>query len=416
MSAATVILTTAERDAAALQAHGFHATHRGSPELEGARVVVWPPAGRAGDAAASEAVAALNGIAAEIRVLRWPGAVDGWGAADFWSDGGSDTQLDAMLADAPLYETRQTAPDENWPLLRDLLERPELLEPPEEVLCGLAWKGRTTLLSGADKLGKSTYASHGATAITRGGWWQGQRVKQGRAILCAPDEALGDSVRRLHELGADADRLRILHVRPPDLLGSLRALLEQWPADLVVVDSLAEWARIVRGSAPEDGDAAGWGLVVRPLVQLTRDFPGAALLLLHHPRRSDGQYRGSGEIAAAVDCLLEMTPPQSGEDATVRRIRGRARWPIQPYSVALRGDRYELVGGMELSADVRVLMHVEHHAATGTSLRATREAVSGARGRVDAAVNALLGRGAIERRSDGRLYPALAQQAGMEGV
>jgi hypothetical protein len=302
---------------------------------------------------------------------------------------------------------------EAWPLLRELLDRPELLAPPQAVLPSVAWRGRATLLAAPDKAGKSTLAAHGVAQLSRGGWWLGERTPQGRAVVCAPDEALGDTVRRLGELSTDPDHVRLLSIRPPDMLAGLRALLSSWPADLVVVDSLAEWARIVRGAAPEDGDSAGWGLVVRPLVQLCRDF-GCALLLLHHPRRSDGQYRGSGEIAAAVDCLLEMRAAGPGEDQSVRRITGRARWPVQAYAVALHGGHFELVGGTELSADVRVLMFVERN--PGTSKRAIREAVGGRATAVDEAIDALEARGAIERREDGKLYPAHSVQTGLEAA
>lgn len=319
----------------------------------------------------------------------------------------------AAAQSAGTHTTDPPSAGETWPLLADLLERPELLAPPAAVLDRLAWQGRATLLAAPDKAGKSTYAAHGAAVLTRGGWWLGSRTTQGRAVICAPDEALGDTVRRLHELRAVPDRVRLLSIRPPDLLASLRGLLTEWPAELVVIDSLAEWARIVCGTAPEDGDTAGWGAVVRPLVHLARDH-GCALLILHHPRRSDGQYRGSGEIAAAVDCLLEMHRPQSGEDAAVRRIRGRARWPVEDYAVALRDHGYELVGGAELSLDVRVLIYVETH--PGTSMTRIRDAVEGRAKSLDDAVRALLARGAIERRSDGRLYAATAVQDAMEGL
>lgn len=315
---------------------------------------------------------------------------------------------------APPDAQREQNTEATWPLLCDLLERPELLAPPQPVLSRLAWRGRTTLLVGGDKVGKSTMAGHAAKAVTRGSWWLGSRVQQGRVVVCAPDEAIGDTVRRLHEIGSDPVRLRLLLVRPPNLLESLRTLVAEWKPDLVVVDSLAEWARITRGTAPEDGDAAGWGSVIRPLVELSHST-GCALLILHHPRRADDQYRGSLEIAAAVDCLLEMTRPKPGEDAAVRRIRGRARWPIEDFAVALRESGYELVGGAELSLDVRVLIYVEKN--PGASRRAVREAMGVRASAVDAALSRLEARGAIVDRGSGHrssLYAANLAQVEME--
>ena len=72
----------------------------------------------------------------------------------------------------------------------------------------------------------------------------------GNAVVCAPDEAIGDTVRRLQDLKADPERIRLLTLNPPDLLGALDALLASSPADLVVVDSLAEWPRLAPGRSP----------------------------------------------------------------------------------------------------------------------------------------------------------------------
>ena len=63
----------------------------------------------------------------------------------------------------------------------------------------------------------------------------------------------------------------------------------------MVVDSLQEYARVTIGAAPDDGDNAGWSAVIRPLVQLAREYD-IAVVVLHHVRRSDGHFRGAGEL------------------------------------------------------------------------------------------------------------------------
>ena len=50
--------------------------------------------------------------------------------------------------------------------LQELLEDPELLQPPIEIIPKLAWKGRVTLLYGQEKLGKSTYIAAALAALT----------------------------------------------------------------------------------------------------------------------------------------------------------------------------------------------------------------------------------------------------------
>ncbi len=287
---------------------------------------------------------------------------------------------------------------ETFPLLRDLLANPELLRAPEAVLPRCAYRGRAAGLIGPDKSGKSSIAGHGVAALTTGGRWLGEPLATGRAIVAALDEALGDTIARLDDAGAHPDRVRVLAIRPPDLLEALESVLRIQPADLVVVDSLAEWARLTLGQAPEDGDSSGWGSVVRPLVQLSRDYD-VALLLLHHPRRSDGQYRGSGEIAAALDCLLEMSMPRAGEDSTLRRFRARARWPVDDWSLRLEGGRYVLAGGGELSIETRILLHVEAH--PGATTTEIRQNVTGRAKAIADALERLEGRGAVQDLGSG---------------
>ena len=274
-------------------------------------------------------------------------------------------------------------------LLSELQARPELLQPPECVVSRLAYRGRSTLLA------------HATARLTRREPFLGAPTKgrHGRVAWCGLEEALGDAVRRFAVLDADPERVQLVTASPPDLLERLDALLTDWPADLVTVDSLTEYARVVSREAPKPGDASAWSAIVRPLIALARKHD-AALVILHHVRKSDGVYRDSGEIAASVDCLLELRVPDPGlGDPAIRDITGRARWAVSPFSVALRDGRYELAEHVELSTDTRVLLHVE--ATPGISLTALRKLVRGRASKVDAAVNQFERKGAIEKRGTG---------------
>lgn len=281
--------------------------------------------------------------------------------------------------------------------LAELLARPELLEPPECVLPRIAYRGRCVLLAGPDKAGKSTLLAHGATALSCGRSWFGEPTTRGRVVWLGLEEALGDAVRRYSELGADPDQVQLVTMSPPDLRDRLDALLTEWPADLVVIDSLHEYARITCGDTPADGDNSMWGAVVRPLVALARKH-GTALVLLHHVRKSDGEGRGPTEIFAAVDATLTMYRPKKEDDPTSRRIEGRGRWAIEPFRVALRGTRYELHEGGGISLDARVLIAIETN--PGCSLRTIRDEVTGSAQTISKAVHELIGRGAVVDRGD----------------
>ena len=279
-------------------------------------------------------------------------------AGPAWSPREIKQRIDASGVDLSEFDIHSLPqPDGDIPMfapLALLLSRPELLAPPKEVIPRIAWQGRTTGLIGPDKSGKSTLLGHAVAALTNGEMFLDRQVERGSALIVAPDEAVGDTVRRLQEVGADPNLTRLLTLHPEKLLDYLRAEMARETPTLLVVDSLAEWARLIAGRAPDDGDAAGWGAVVRPLVQLSRDF-NCATVMLHHPRRSDGQYRGSGEIAAALDCLLEIRLPSKGEEITQRSFSGRARWPIEEFAIEMVGDRYQMVGE-PLPLESRILL------------------------------------------------------------
>ena len=176
---------------------------------------------------------------------------------------------------------------------------------------------------------------------------------------------------------------------------------------MVVVDSLAEWARLTVGQAPDDGDSSGWGGVVRPLVQLSRDHD-CGFLLLHHPRRSDGQYRGSGEIAAAVDALIEMTMPTPSEDPTLRRFRGRARWPMEDWAIRMDEGAYLLGGGGPVPLETRIVMDTAAH--PGTSRNAQHGRLGGRKSTCLAAVNRLVESEGLKERDGGLYLPAYVEE------
>ncbi len=154
------------------------------------------------------------------------------------------------------------------------------------------------------------------------------------------------------------------------------------------------------GQAPDDGDSGGWGAVIRPLVHLSR-VHDVALLVLHHVRRSDGEYRSSGEIAAAVDCVLTMKVPANEEDPTLRRFSGRARWPVEEFSVRMEQGGYVLGAGGPIPLEARVVMDTSGN--PGTSRTAQHKRLGGRKATYVAAVNRLLETGGVVERA-GKLY------------
>jgi hypothetical protein len=288
--------------------------------------------------------------------------------------------------------------------LEELMERPELLRAPRAVVPYLAYEGRVTLLAGPDKSGKSTLAAQAAASKTRGIDFLGQPTSPGKVLVIAPDESLGDTVRRLADFKADPSRVKMLTRPTPGLLEEVEAIIREWQPDFIIIDSLQAVARHVLGEAPQSGDASAWSEIMRPLADIAHAH-GVAILVLHHVRKSDGEARDSSEILAAVDGTLTMRLPRSADDRRTRRITGRARWPIDPFTVALRGEgaeaRYELVGGqVELSLDARILLYVQNN--PGASRTAVRNGVMGRGEQISGAIDRLIKRGELQERHEGR--------------
>lgn len=416
-----IYLVEGEKDADRLNTLGLTATtnpmgagkwlqeYGGS--LAGARVVILPDNDDPGRAHAHLVARELAGIATDVRIVELPALPPKGDVSDWLDAGRSREDLEALVTRGPATDTAVPT----FMLLRDLVTRPELLQPPECVVPRLAFRARGVATCAQDKAGKSTLLAHAVTAVTTGRSFLGEPVgaRHRRAVWVGLEEALGDAVRRFNDLGADLDGVQILVIQRPDVLDELRALLTSWPADLVVLDSLQECARVTRGEAPADGDNAGWGAVIRPWIAAAREHDIALSILHHMTKGPDGVYRGATEIAAAVDALLEMKqPPGSGEDPRVRRLIGRGRWSVEPFSVALRDGRYELDGGAELSMDARVLLHIE--ANPGASLTALREAIGGRGIKVDAALSQLVARGAVVKRGTGHFSTSIAPV--LEGI
>jgi hypothetical protein len=417
-----VYLVEGEKDADRLTALGLTATtnQAGAQKwraeyteaLRGAHVIILPDNDEAGRKHAQTVSAALAGVAASVVTVALPGLAPKGDVSD-WLDAGGTTARLAELVE----EARTTGPLAALPLfatLAELMARPELLAPPECVLPRIGYRGRLVLLAGPDKAGKSTLLGHGLAAVSSRGVFLGEPVnaRTGDVVLVGLEEAVGDAVRRFAGLRADPQRVRLVTMSPPDVLVRLREQLTEVPADAVGIDSLTELARVTLGKVPDDGDNAGWAAVLRPLVAIAREHD-TALILLHHVRRSDGQFRGAGEIAAAADAVLELKTPAQGEDPTMRHVSGRGRWPVEPFTVRLTGEGFEIARGEcgegFVSVDARVLLFLE--ANRGATKSMVRKGVGGRAAAVDAAVHRLIERGAV-RNVGSKDRPVLFKDSG----
>jgi transcriptional regulator with XRE-family HTH domain len=225
----------------------------------------------------------------------------------------SDTEKRAREASAaPHHRTPMSDSDAiRWLDLHALMAQepppvPWLVEP-------LLARGHLTMLAGAAGVGKSLLAlgiagavAHGAPSIA------GMPVVGGEVVLIDAENGERTLHERAHLVGLPPDRVRAgiagtLNLRDAASAGELQRALASRPPVLLVLDSFASLAPGLR-----ENDAHEVGPVLDRLRRLAQDT-GAAVLLLHHTRKSGDSYRGGTGIPAAVDVAAVYVRPETSE-------------------------------------------------------------------------------------------------------
>ena len=182
-------------------------------------------------------------------------------------------------------------------------------EPMRWLWHGYLAAGSVTLLTSRWKAGKTTLLSLLLARLGCGGELAGLPVATGRVVIVSEEAPTlwAERGRRLG-FGPHLDFLcRPFRGKPSALewealLGRLVDQHASGRLDLAVIDPLASF---LPGSNENNAAVMLDGLT--PLQRLTA--AGIAVLLLHHPRKLDGQPRGSGALPGFADILIEMSPP-----------------------------------------------------------------------------------------------------------
>ncbi len=226
---------------------------------------------------------------------------------------------------------------------------PELLAaPPEEVdwiMDEYLSVGGLTLLVGKPKEGKTTLSYELAVKVALGLPFLGRNTQKSAVLILALEEHAREVRMRLRNLGATELENIYVHVGPLEptatVINSIKTFAQDHAVRLILLDTLSAFWRI-----ENENDAAEMTRVVKPLLQLARES-GACLLLIHHARKSDGQYgdeiRGSGALFAAVDVALIM---KRHSVQTQRLLQAQSRYPETPSEliIELREHGYEALG------------------------------------------------------------------------
>lgn len=329
----------------------------------------------------------------------------GWRPADFFgsaddtaagADKGAEVEAEAGPGEGvPVREANGAFGGARVRTLAEILADPETLKPPPIAVPRLAWKGRVTLLAAREKAGKSTLASAAASAVTRGGAFLDGLCAPGHVAWFALEEHTADLAARFVEFGAVPERMVVVD-ELSDAFAEYARVVERVRPALVVVDTLAAFVDQL-GERPDSGSSAGWTPIMSRLVSAARKHD-AALVILHHGRKSDGSYRDSSAIGAGVDAILELS--EDSRNKSVRKIKTRSRRTlVEDYSITLESGHYELVGS-EPSLRSRVLRFVGSN--PGCSQNAVRNGVQGRNQAVDDELSTLIAGGEIEDQGDGQ--------------
>lgn len=167
------------------------------------------------------------------------------------------------------------------------------------------------VMFGASTTGKSFVALDMACAISKGGEWNGHRVKQGRVLYIVAEGANGflqrmdayDLHHGVEQRGVDLIRDIVPNLtdkaQVTDLIKDIRA---REPYDIIIMDTFAQMTAGINENSGEDMGAA--------LEQCKRigQHTGAMVLLVHHSGKDAAKgARGWSGLRAAADVELEVT-------------------------------------------------------------------------------------------------------------
>ena len=220
--------------------------------------------------------------------------------------------------------------DEGWSPFIDVLDLAASPAKPAEVLGGLAWRGRLSILSGPPKAGKSTVLAQAIGCRLSGEAFCGETIRPAGPVAIVTEEPLELLAQRLHVYGVrSSHRGAVFLASPAHGVDRLLEALERSAPEVVIVDSFTPWA--VAAGAESMSDPAGMRRVMDALRAVADHGPG--VLVVHHARRSDGELADSRDLAASVDMVItfdavdqeyERCLPRS---SNTRRLSYLGRWP-----------------------------------------------------------------------------------------
>ena len=364
-----VFVVEGEKDADAVSALGLIATTNPggagkwsdhySETLAGADVVVLGDNDVLGRRHAHVVAKALDGKAATVRVLAFPGLLEKGDVSDWLRAGGTAEQLVSLAAAAPVWDPSAnpapSAPTENTGIqfisaasLRTLEIKPVTYIVEPFLTPGL------TLLVGLPKAGKSFLSLDIGIAVATGAHALGRLPVTPGTVLCFALEDSNERLkRRLALFGVWPERLQLATTMPSLDRGGLenlrRCLDEYIDTKLVIIDT---FGRVRPAGKRNENSYDADVKALSPLQKIGLDYD-LCVLLLHHSRKAHSDdplemVSGTTGITGTADATMLLTRPRQEHEGKLF-VTGR---DVEEQEWAMKFDsgRWKLLGS---SAEVQ---------------------------------------------------------------
>ena len=319
-------------------------------------------------------------------------------------------EVPAQKPERPHKPERQPAPE----VYSAAALRLENFSPLAKIAGELVVEG-LTLLAARPKIGKTWLALEVATSVEEGGTCLGGAIpcEKGEALFLALEDNKRRMQRRLTKLfGAfrqDWPALAIAHKWPRADQGGiehLRRWLSEHPkARLVVIDVLA---RFRKPSPPGKQTFELDYEAVAQLQSLAAEFPGLAIVVIHHLRKSEGgddpldAISGTLGLNAAADAVLIISKNSQGttlygRSRDVDEVDKALKWDAEACRWSILGDRDAVQRSEERKQILDLLATVDEMNPKGIA-----EALGRPEGTIGRLLFNMVESGEVEKRSRGR--------------
>lgn len=221
----------------------------------------------------------------------------------------------------------------------------------------LIYKGRLHLFSAYMKTGKTEFLTGLCKEVLSGGDFLGFETNQSK-ILYLSEEHTNDIRKRLERVSHTPTGCLFIHGRDSGFLTLDGATIEDIKlfiitngVEVLIIDTISKFWTV-----ENENDAGQVTAAIKPLLDLAGST-GAAVILVHHDRKSEGEHgrqiRGSGALFALVDQALLLSRPQGG-NKTQRLLKTLGRFSESPEELLIDfvDGRYVSLGSPEIAAHV----------------------------------------------------------------